>query len=70
MSKTVYIADYCAAVKKLYVWVGEQYDIVRGSAPAENDSYTHGKIIGGMYAHTTIRQEMRTLFAGLINFDE
>ena len=59
-----------AAVRKLYESLDERYVLARNMADHYADQYEKGCWRGEQIACSKIRQEMRTLFAGLIDFDE
>jgi len=59
-----------AAVRKLWNWVAEQkYDAIQ-QAIEEEKIYEGEHSRGRATAYDWTKEEMRTLFAGLIDFDE
>jgi hypothetical protein len=58
------------AVKELRAWVDARYGDARNRANQTAEQYDRGCWRGEQVMCSKIRNEMRTLFAGLIDFDE
>ena len=57
-------------IEALYNWVGERYTIEQKRDPMPAETYSQGKIIGSMYSYVQVQLKMRTLFSGLIEFEQ
>ena len=62
--------EYIAAVKKLWDWADKQTDLAVKTRICGIGHEPIAVAVGTCAAYKTVRREMRTLFAGLIDFDE